>query len=81
MYVLKAMNLKKNEKKKAIFLKIVAFKSLLFSSLTLIVVEGARLLARTGGQVRHLKVKRTNVAHRLPRGKRASATEIKNCQK
>ncbi|MFG6495910.1 hypothetical protein P8610_11160 [Fictibacillus sp. UD] len=23
----------------------------------------------TGGQVRHLKVKRTNVAHRLPRGK------------
>ncbi|MFG6495595.1 hypothetical protein P8610_09575 [Fictibacillus sp. UD] len=30
----------------------------------------------TGGQVRHLKVKRTNVAHRLPRGKRASGTEI-----
>ncbi|MDM5315396.1 hypothetical protein QUF49_05265 [Fictibacillus sp. b24] len=26
----------------------------------------------TGGQVRHLRVKRTNVAHRLPRGKRAS---------
>ncbi|MDM5318317.1 hypothetical protein QUF49_20245 [Fictibacillus sp. b24] len=26
---------------------------------------------RTGGQVRHLRVKRTNVAHRLPRGKRA----------
>ncbi|WP_394604370.1 hypothetical protein [Fictibacillus sp. UD] len=25
----------------------------------------------TGGQVRHLRVKRTNVAHRLPRGKRA----------
>ncbi|MDM5315294.1 hypothetical protein QUF49_04755 [Fictibacillus sp. b24] len=30
----------------------------------------------TGRQVRHLKVKRTNVAHRLPRGKRASVTEI-----
>ncbi|MDM5317974.1 hypothetical protein QUF49_18415 [Fictibacillus sp. b24] len=30
----------------------------------------------TGGQVRHLRVKRTNVAHRLPRGKRASGTEI-----
>ncbi|WP_394603025.1 hypothetical protein [Fictibacillus sp. UD] len=30
----------------------------------------------TGGQVRHLYVKRTNVAHRLPRGKRASETEI-----
>jgi hypothetical protein len=30
----------------------------------------------TGGQVRHLKVKRTNVAHRLPRGKRAPGTEI-----
>ncbi|WP_197468146.1 hypothetical protein [Fictibacillus phosphorivorans] len=30
----------------------------------------------TGGQVRHLKVKRTNVAHRLPRGKRAPETEI-----
>ncbi|MFG6495641.1 hypothetical protein P8610_09805 [Fictibacillus sp. UD] len=29
----------------------------------------------TGGQVRHLKVKRTNVAHRLPRGKRAPGTE------
>ncbi|MDM5317511.1 hypothetical protein QUF49_15980 [Fictibacillus sp. b24] len=26
----------------------------------------------TGGQVRHLYVKRTNVAHRLPRGKRAT---------
>ncbi|MDM5318187.1 hypothetical protein QUF49_19480 [Fictibacillus sp. b24] len=26
----------------------------------------------TGGQVRHLRVKRTNVAHRLPRGKRAA---------
>ncbi|MDM5317764.1 hypothetical protein QUF49_17270 [Fictibacillus sp. b24] len=26
----------------------------------------------TGGQVRHLRVKRTNVAHRLPRGKRVS---------
>ena len=26
----------------------------------------------TGGQVRHLKVKRPNVAHRLPRGKRAT---------
>ncbi|MDM5316067.1 hypothetical protein QUF49_08695 [Fictibacillus sp. b24] len=30
----------------------------------------------TGGQVRHLKVKRTNVAHHLPRGKGASETEI-----
>ncbi|WP_394605631.1 hypothetical protein [Fictibacillus sp. UD] len=30
----------------------------------------------TGGQVRHLKVKRPNVAHRLPRGKRASGTDI-----
>ncbi|WP_394605917.1 hypothetical protein [Fictibacillus sp. UD] len=30
----------------------------------------------TGGQVRHLRVKRPNVAHRLPRGKRASGTEI-----
>ncbi|MDM5314494.1 hypothetical protein QUF49_00720 [Fictibacillus sp. b24] len=30
----------------------------------------------TGGQVRHLRVKRSNVAHRLPRGKRASETEI-----
>ncbi|ANC77019.1 hypothetical protein ABE65_009475 [Fictibacillus phosphorivorans] len=26
----------------------------------------------TGWQVRHLKVKRINVAHRLPRGKRAT---------
>ncbi|WP_265589208.1 hypothetical protein [Fictibacillus phosphorivorans] len=26
--------------------------------------------------MRHLKVKRTNVAHRLPRGKRVSETEI-----
>ncbi|WP_394604549.1 hypothetical protein [Fictibacillus sp. UD] len=26
----------------------------------------------TGGQVRHLRVKRPNVAHRLPRGKRAT---------
>ncbi|MDM5315069.1 hypothetical protein QUF49_03620 [Fictibacillus sp. b24] len=32
----------------------------------------------TGRQVRHLYVERTNVAHRLPRGKRASVTEI-NC--
>ncbi|MFG6497524.1 hypothetical protein P8610_19335 [Fictibacillus sp. UD] len=30
----------------------------------------------TGGQVRHLRVTRTNVAHRLPRGKRAPETEI-----
>ncbi|MDM5316037.1 hypothetical protein QUF49_08545 [Fictibacillus sp. b24] len=35
----------------------------------------------TGGQVRHLRVKRTNVAHRLPRGKRASETEINYFQK
>ncbi|MFG6497513.1 hypothetical protein P8610_19275 [Fictibacillus sp. UD] len=34
----------------------------------------------TGGQVRHLRVKRTNVAHRLPRGKRASGTEINHFQ-
>ncbi|MDM5317505.1 hypothetical protein QUF49_15950 [Fictibacillus sp. b24] len=26
----------------------------------------------TGGRVRHLRVKRSNVAHRLPRGKRAT---------
>ncbi|MBH0156386.1 hypothetical protein IHV10_08420 [Fictibacillus sp. 5RED26] len=26
--------------------------------------------------MRHLRVKRTNVAHRLPRGKRAPETEI-----
>ncbi|MDM5315619.1 hypothetical protein QUF49_06385 [Fictibacillus sp. b24] len=37
--------------------------------------------ASTGGQVRHLKVKRTNVAHRLPRGKRAPGTEINHFQK
>ncbi|WP_394604858.1 hypothetical protein [Fictibacillus sp. UD] len=30
----------------------------------------------TGGQVRHLYVKRTNVAHRLPRGKRVAGAEI-----
>jgi hypothetical protein len=35
----------------------------------------------TGRQVRHLYVKRTNVAHRLPRGKRASGTEINYFQK
>ncbi|MDM5315330.1 hypothetical protein QUF49_04935 [Fictibacillus sp. b24] len=35
----------------------------------------------TSGQVRHLKVKRTNVAHRLPRGKRAPGTEINHYQK
>ncbi|MDM5317742.1 hypothetical protein QUF49_17160 [Fictibacillus sp. b24] len=34
----------------------------------------------TGGQVRHLKVKRPNVAHRLPRGKRAPGTEINHFQ-
>ncbi|WP_394605279.1 hypothetical protein [Fictibacillus sp. UD] len=34
----------------------------------------------TGGQVIHLYVKRTNVAHRLPRGKRASETEINHFQ-
>jgi hypothetical protein len=38
----------------------------------LIGAQGVRLSARTGGQVRHLRVKRTNVAHRLPRGKRAT---------
>ncbi|MFG6493910.1 hypothetical protein P8610_00990 [Fictibacillus sp. UD] len=31
--------------------------------------------------MRHLKVKRTNVAHRLPRGKRAPGTEINHFQK
>ncbi|MDM5316550.1 hypothetical protein QUF49_11145 [Fictibacillus sp. b24] len=35
----------------------------------------------TGGQVRHLTVKRTNVTHRLPRGKQASETEINHFQK
>ncbi|MDM5315296.1 hypothetical protein QUF49_04765 [Fictibacillus sp. b24] len=34
----------------------------------------------TGGQVRHLYVKRTNVAHRLPRGKRVTGTEINHFQ-
>ncbi|WP_394603069.1 hypothetical protein [Fictibacillus sp. UD] len=34
----------------------------------------------TGGQVRHLRVKRTNVAHRLPRGKRAPGKEINHLQ-
>ncbi|MBN3554855.1 hypothetical protein JYA63_11300 [Fictibacillus nanhaiensis] len=29
-------------------------------------------LATATGQLRHLRVKRTNVAHRLPRGKRAT---------
>ncbi|MDM5318195.1 hypothetical protein QUF49_19520 [Fictibacillus sp. b24] len=35
----------------------------------------------TGGRVRHLYVKRTNVAHRLPRGKRVPETEINSFQK
>ncbi|MFG6496624.1 hypothetical protein P8610_14760 [Fictibacillus sp. UD] len=35
----------------------------------------------TSGQVRHLRVKRPNVAHRLPRGKRAPGTEINYFQK
>ncbi|MDM5314506.1 hypothetical protein QUF49_00800 [Fictibacillus sp. b24] len=30
--------------------------------------------------MRHLYVKRTNVAHRLPRGKRAPGTEINHSQ-
>ncbi|MDM5316367.1 hypothetical protein QUF49_10210 [Fictibacillus sp. b24] len=30
--------------------------------------------------MRHLRVKRTNVAHRLPRGKRAPGTEINHFQ-
>ncbi|MDM5316377.1 hypothetical protein QUF49_10260 [Fictibacillus sp. b24] len=34
----------------------------------------------TGWQVRHLRVKRSNVAHRLPRGKRAPGTEINHFQ-
>ncbi|MFG6496842.1 hypothetical protein P8610_15885 [Fictibacillus sp. UD] len=38
-------------------------------------------LAATTRQVRHLYVKRTNVAHRLPRGKRAPGTEINYFQK
>ena len=35
----------------------------------------------TGGQVRHLRVKRPNVAHRLPHGKRVSGTEVNHFQK
>ncbi|MFG6493853.1 hypothetical protein P8610_00705 [Fictibacillus sp. UD] len=38
-------------------------------------------LATATRQVRHLYVERTNVAHRLPRGKRASGTEINHLQK
>ncbi|KZE67606.1 hypothetical protein AWM68_19290 [Fictibacillus phosphorivorans] len=38
-------------------------------------------LATATGQVRHLRVKRTNVAHRLPRGKGAPETEINYFQK
>ncbi|MBH0164379.1 hypothetical protein IHV12_05590 [Fictibacillus sp. 7GRE50] len=38
-------------------------------------------LATATSQVRHLRVKRTNVAHRLPRGKRVSETEINYFQK
>ncbi|MFG6493998.1 hypothetical protein P8610_01440 [Fictibacillus sp. UD] len=34
----------------------------------------------TSGQVRHLRVGRPNVAHRLPRGKRAPGTEINHFQ-
>ncbi|WP_394605058.1 hypothetical protein [Fictibacillus sp. UD] len=32
-------------------------------------------LATATGQVRHLRVKRTKVAHRLPRGKRSTWSE------
>ncbi|MDM5318046.1 hypothetical protein QUF49_18775 [Fictibacillus sp. b24] len=46
----------------------------------MIEVEGARLL-RDRRQVRHLRVKRTNVAHRLPRGKRAPRMEMNYFQK
>ncbi|WP_354019476.1 hypothetical protein [Fictibacillus halophilus] len=31
--------------------------------------------------MRHLRVKRTNVAHRLPHGKRVSGTEMNHFQK
>ncbi|WP_354019304.1 hypothetical protein [Fictibacillus halophilus] len=41
-------------------------------------LEGLAIATR---QVRHLYVKRTNVAHRLPRGKRVSATESNYFQK
>ncbi|MDM5316928.1 hypothetical protein QUF49_13055 [Fictibacillus sp. b24] len=34
----------------------------------------------TGGQVRHLRVERSNVAHRLLRGKRAPGAEINHFQ-
>jgi uncharacterized radical SAM superfamily Fe-S cluster-containing enzyme len=37
-------------------------------------------LATVTRQVRHLYVKRTNVAHRLPRGKRVPVTEINHIQ-
>jgi hypothetical protein len=37
----------------------------------LLIGEEGRDSCGTGGQVRHLRVKRPNVAHRLPRGKRA----------
>jgi hypothetical protein len=42
-----------------------------FSSCDVLLPEPS-LSYGTGGQVRHLKVKRPNVAHRLPRGKRAT---------
>ncbi|MBH0164442.1 hypothetical protein IHV12_05905 [Fictibacillus sp. 7GRE50] len=38
-------------------------------------------LATATRQVRHLRVKRPNVAHGLPHGKRASVTEINHFQK
>ncbi len=38
-------------------------------------------LATTTRQVRHLRVKRPNVAHRLPHGKRVSGTEVNHFQK
>ncbi|MFG6494629.1 hypothetical protein P8610_04675 [Fictibacillus sp. UD] len=38
-------------------------------------------LATATRQVRHLYVKRSNVAHRLPRGKRATETESNHFQK
>jgi hypothetical protein len=42
-----------------------------FSSCDVLLPE-LSLSCGTGWQVRHLRVKRPNVAHRLPRGKRAT---------
>ncbi|MBH0170042.1 hypothetical protein [Fictibacillus sp. 18YEL24] len=52
---------RKKSKIKSVFVIGVAFESLLVSAAD-----------RTGRKVRHLEVKRTNVAYRLPHGKRAA---------